>query len=71
MLLRMNRDAERRYFILSIWSQANGSSHGVWRGYLESASGSRTYFATLQRLNSLLNSAGWPEDTAVPEPDQS
>ena len=71
MLLRMNRDAERRYFILSIWSQANGSSHGVWRGYLESASGSRTYFATLQRLNSLLNSAGWQEETAVPEPDQS
>lgn len=71
MLLCMNSNAERRYFILSIWSQANGSSHGVWRGYLESASGSRTYFATLQRLNSLLCSAGWQDDTAVSETDQS
>ncbi|MCP4416106.1 MAG: hypothetical protein GY805_05770 [Chloroflexi bacterium] len=59
----MNRKAQRRHFILSIWTQASGSSHAVWRGYLESASGSRTYFDTLQRLDNLLQSAGWQEDT--------
>ncbi|VAW31054.1 hypothetical protein MNBD_CHLOROFLEXI01-2175 [hydrothermal vent metagenome] len=64
----MNKEAQRRYYILSIWSQASGSSHGVWRGYLESASGSRAYFATLQRLNNLLQSVGWQDDTAVTEP---
>jgi hypothetical protein len=65
----MNKEAQRRHYILSIWSQASGSSHAVWRGYLESASGSRTYFATLQRLNNLLQLTGWQEDTAVNAPD--
>jgi hypothetical protein len=71
MLLRMNSTAGRRYFILSIWSQPSVSTPGVWRGYVESASGARTYFATLQQLNALLQSVGWLDATAVPNPDQS
>jgi hypothetical protein len=67
----MNSQPGRRYFILSIWSQPSGSEPNVWRGYVESASGTRTYFATLQQLNNLLQSVGWLENTAVPNPDQS
>ncbi|MCA9918083.1 MAG: hypothetical protein KC445_09030 [Anaerolineales bacterium] len=69
MLLRMNGQTGRRYFILSIWSQPSDSGAGVWRGYVESASGTRTYFATLPQLNALLQAAGWLEDTAVVSPE--
>lgn len=69
MLLPMNRQPGRRYFILSIWSQPSGSEPDVWRGYVESASGTRMYFASLPQLNALLQSVGWLEDTAVPNPE--
>lgn len=69
MLLRMKTQSGRHYFILSIWFQPTGSDPDVWRGYVESAGGTRTYFATLQRLNELLQAAGWQEDTAVTKPE--
>lgn len=69
MLLCMDKDAQRQYFILFIWPQATDSPRGTWRGYLESASGSRTYFASLEQLGDMLRSIGWQGETAVSKPE--
>lgn len=60
----MNGISTRRYFILSIWSESTGSEADVWRGYVETPNGTRTYFATIERLADLLQAMGWRQDTA-------
>lgn len=65
MLLRMNSLTGRRYFILAIWSEPSGAEPDVWRGYVETPNGARTYFGTLERLAELLREMGWRQDAMV------
>ncbi|WP_420640865.1 hypothetical protein [Candidatus Leptofilum sp.] len=59
----MNSKPGRRYFILSIWSEPSGAESDVWRGYVETPNGKRTYFATIERLADLLQTMGWRQET--------
>lgn len=66
MLLCVNSQPGRRYFILAIWSQPSGAEPDVWRGYVETPNGTRSYFATLDGLNELLLAMGWRQDAISP-----
>ncbi|GJM42249.1 MAG: hypothetical protein DHS20C20_25310 [Ardenticatenaceae bacterium] len=59
----MNGITARRYFILSIWSEPSDVEPEIWRGYVETPNGTRTYFATIERLADLLQDMGWRQDT--------
>jgi len=52
----------RASFILSIWPEAQRAAPDCWRGYLETTTGQRAYFDSLDTLNRFLTErAGWRE----------
>ncbi|MBI4789262.1 MAG: hypothetical protein HY782_19690 [Chloroflexi bacterium] len=62
--LRTGSAIRRNAYILSIWEERPSNGAPVWRGCLETASGERTYFASLADLSRLLQRiGGWMESS--------
>jgi hypothetical protein len=55
----------RKSYIISIWAERPAEGTPVWRGYLETTVGQRSYFASLADLNRMLRErGGWEELTS-------